>query len=129
MNHLAVFSDVSVVSDRLHAAGETVGGVFEVLLRRSSLFADIADYPEPSGNAWMKEKDKSITGNSIFKTGTRELQPVEKFHRFWWLLFNDQSREKENMRVEDEEGGEEDPQRLWISMGMKKEDWRRYDCD
>lgn len=129
MNHLAVFPPISAVSDRLHAAGETVPGVFEVLLRRSSLFADIADYPEPAGNAWMKEKDKGIAGNTVFKAGTRELLPAEKYHRFWWLLFNDQNRGKENMRVEDEEGGEEDPQRVWISAGMKKDEWRKYDRD
>ena len=51
MNSHVVLSDqYHLFTDRLHAGG-LVTNEFEFIVRRSTHFADIIDYPEPSTNA------------------------------------------------------------------------------
>lgn len=108
---------VTLFSDRLHASGyHFPQGSFEVLLRRSSQWADIADYPEPFTNVWNKERNiqqKKDLGMFDKKKYNRRGRPSRKlyevpgikdpYHRFYYLVNTNQDRELQNLRMEDEE--------------------------
>lgn len=109
---------ITVFSDRLHASGyHQSQGSIEVLLRRTSQWADIADYPEPFTNVWIKEKnrgtkqqhDKNMFANKKGKKGnsSRKLMELnvirDPYHRFFYLMKTNIDREMQNLRMEDEE--------------------------
>lgn len=117
LNHHGLRS-ITVFSDRLHASGyHQSQGSIEVLLRRTSQWADIADYPEPSTNVWIKERnkkspqqhDKNMLTNKKGKKGSSSRKLMElnairdPYHRFFYLMKTNIDRELQNLRMEDEE--------------------------
>ena len=58
---------MTAVMDRIHAGGPSVvSGSFNLLLRRTTKFADICEYPEPLRNAWVRDCS-SKAGSSPLK--------------------------------------------------------------
>lgn len=111
---------ISLLSDRLHASGyHRSDGSFEVLLRRSSQWADIADYPEPSGNVWEKQKKTpQKRDTSMFMSRGRKLRAMnpirDPYHRFYYLVNNNLDKELQNFRMEDEESSFVDRMNFYV---------------
>ena len=89
------------------------------LLRRASQWADIADYPEPSTNAWERQRnlllkpDRDMV-NVAFSSARHgrsllSVKKVDRFHRFLWLAGTSADRDVRDMRVKDEETVSIDP--------------------
>lgn len=89
------------------------------LLRRASQWADIADYPEPSTNAWERQRnlllkpDRDMV-NVAFSSARHgrsllSVKKVDRFHRFLWLAGTSADRDVRDMRVKDEEVVSIDP--------------------
>ena len=88
------------------------------LLRRASQWADIADYPEPSTNAWERQRnlllkpdrDMVIVASSAYHgRSLLSVKKVDRFHRFLWLAGTSADRDVRDMRVKDEEVVSIDP--------------------
>lgn len=107
-------------------AGGLVPDQFEFLLRRSTHFADIMDYPEPSTSVWMKERHASLQHESNLlqlkkKRLLVEVGPIwSQYHRFFWMLSNSCEGDKQNLRVEDDITESLDPQRVWIVKDLDR---------
>lgn len=107
-NSEAKLHSITLLSDRLHAAGyHQSDGSFEVLLRRSSQWADIADYPEPFSNVWEKQRKSQLKRDlNMFNSKPRKLHDMtsirDPYHRFYYLINTNQDKELQNLRMEDE---------------------------
>ena len=131
-SHVTLSNQYHLFTDRLHAGGLFTNG-FEFLLRRSTHFADIVDYPEPNTNAWEKEHHLTLRHELKFASSTnpRHLKegkyPLSQYHRFFWMLNNNCEPDKQNLRVEDDLTLSLDPQHIWIVKGLDKKQEKRLE--
>lgn len=109
---------VIAFTDRLHAGGaHRDAGSMNFLIRRSSQWADIADYPEPCGNVWEHEKNQNLQKDTEMavqrrkkrKRGLLELRRISPYHRFLWMAGRSTDRDMKDMRVKDDETPAIDP--------------------
>ncbi len=133
MNSHVVLSDqYHLFTDRLHAGG-LVTNEFEFIVRRSTHFADIIDYPEPSTNVWEKEHHLALRHELKFAptTNHRHLKEgrhsMSQYHRFFWMLYNNCEPDKQNLRVEDDLTFSLDPQHIWIVKDLDKKQEKRLE--
>lgn len=62
------------MTDRLHSGGPSpLPGSFNLLLRRTTKFADICDYPEKTQNIWERETSRGNSGDKL------DIQRVQLF--------------------------------------------------
>ena len=117
VNQTAV-TRVIAFTDRLHAGGaHKDAGSMNFLIRRSSQWADIADYPEPCGNVWEHEKNQNLQKDTEMavqrrkkrKRGLLELRRISPYHRFLWMAGSSTDRDMKDMRVKDDETPAIDP--------------------
>ncbi|OAO17708.1 protein kinase NPK2 [Blastocystis sp. ATCC 50177/Nand II] len=110
---------IAAFPNRLHAGGaHQYEGSMSFLLRRASQWADIADYPEPSTNAWERQRNLllkpdrdmvNVASSAYHGRSLLSVKKVDRFHRFLWLAGTSADRDVRDMRVKDEEVVSIDP--------------------
>ena len=108
---------VIAFTDRLHAGGaHQHSGSMSFLIRRSSQWADIADYPEPCTNVWDREMNQNLQKDTEMTVRHRrkqtrglELRKISSYHRFLWMAGRSTDRDMKDMRVKDDETPVIDP--------------------
>ena len=119
---------ITLLSDRLYAGGYHTANTFEVLLRRSSMWADWADYPEPSRSTWTKEQNMNIQREQkmLHNASARKLREAvplkDSYHRFFFLMNNNVDRELQNLRIEDEEPAFIDRMNFFVHFSLTSDE-------
>lgn len=114
---------ITLVSDRLHAGGfHNSEGTLEVLLRRSSLWADVTDYPEPFRNQWTKEQGSTLSRSlDMMSSKGRKLMQAATIrdpHRFFYLMNTNTDKELQNLRMEDEDAPVIDRMNFYVHFDL-----------
>ena len=131
-SHISLSNQYHLFTDRIHAGG-LLKNEFEFILRRSSHYADIVDYPEPSTSTWDKEKQVVLHHElSISSTkNNRRLKEAKhlfsQYHRFFWMLNNNCEPDKQNIRLDDDITLSLDHQRVWIVKDLDKKQETRLE--